>query len=60
MPWAPSDAKRHTSKADTSELQEEWASIANGVLKDSGDEGKAIRIANAHVAKRHGSGKKGK
>lgn len=58
MPWEPSDAKRHTKKATTRELQEEWASIANGVLADTGDEGRAIRIANAHVAKkRHKKGK---
>jgi len=50
MPWEPSDAPRHTKKASTQELREEWAHVANGVLQDTDDEGRAIRIANAHVA----------
>lgn len=58
MPWSASDAKRHTQKATSQGLREEWASIANGVLADTGDEGRAIRIANAHVAKKRR--KKGK
>jgi len=58
MPWQPSDATRHTKKADTEGLQQEWASIANGVLSDTGDEGRAIRIANAHVASKHAARKK--
>ncbi len=58
MPWSASDAKRHTKKATSRGLQEEWASIANGVLADTGDEGRAIRIANAHVAQKRR--KKGK
>jgi len=59
MPWEAKDAERFTKKAQGDGDAEEWASIANGVLKDTGDEGKAIRIANAHVAKKHGK-KKGK
>ncbi len=58
MPWEPTDAKGHTEKADTVELQEEWASIANGILSDTGDEGRAIAIANAHVASKHAARKK--
>jgi hypothetical protein len=53
MPWKPSDAQKHTRRACTKAGKEEWAKIANKVLKESGDEGKAIRIANAAVAKRH-------
>jgi len=60
MPWEPSDATRHTKKADTEQLRQQWASVANGVLRDSGDEGRAIRIANAHVAQKHRARKKGK
>lgn len=58
MPWEPSDARRHTQKADTEQLRQEWASVANGVLKDTGDEGRAVRIANAHVARKHAARKK--
>ncbi len=59
MPWEAKDAKRHTKRIDDQGDAEEWASIANGVLRDTGDEGKAIRIANAHVRdKRHKKGKK--
>lgn len=58
MPWEPSDAPRHTKKATTQGLREEWAHVANGVLDDTGDEGRAIRIANAHVAAKHAKRKK--
>lgn len=51
MPWTAADAYKHTKKADTKLEGKQWASIANSVLKDSGDEGKAIRIANAAVKK---------
>lgn len=57
MPWKSSDAKSHTKKANTPSEKAKWAKIANAVLKQSGDEGKAIRIANAKVSK---SGKRGK
>lgn len=46
MPWTSSDADRH-KKGLTPLQQKRWAAIANDVLKSSGDEGKAIRIANA-------------
>ncbi len=55
MPWKPSQAKSHTKKADTPEKREKWAKVANSALKQYGDEGKAVRIANAAVG-----GKKGK
>ena len=51
MPWLPEDAYRHDHKADTPELQRLWAEVANSVLADTGDEGRAIRIANSAVAK---------
>lgn len=57
MPWSPSDGpSRHTKKADTPGAKKQWAAVANKVLADSGDDGKAIRIANAAVAKRKGVG----
>lgn len=52
MPWSPDDGpSRHTKKANTPASKNQWSTIANKVLADSGDDGKAIRIANAAVAK---------
>jgi uncharacterized protein YdaT len=59
MPYKPSDAKSKTKKADTPARKKQFASTANAVMKKGGDEGKAIRIANAAVAKSKGTqGKK--
>jgi hypothetical protein len=52
MPWSPSDATAKTRWADTPELQSLWAEIANQVLEATGDEGRAIREANAVVHRR--------
>jgi hypothetical protein len=52
MPWRPEDAQRHTHKADSEELRALWAEVANRTLEQTGDEGRAIRIANAVVARR--------
>jgi hypothetical protein len=49
MPWTPDDAERHTHKATTRELTELWAKVANDCLERTGDEGRAIREANAVV-----------
>lgn len=54
MPWQPSDAQGHTKKADTPEKQKRWAAIANAALADKGDEGYAIRVANAAIGKAAG------
>ena len=52
MPWTPkSGPSRHTKKASTPAKKKAWSETANAVLKESGDEGKAIRIANARIAK---------
>jgi hypothetical protein len=52
MPWTAADAKSHTKEADTPAKQKAWAKIANSALKQyDGDEGKAIAVANAAVAK---------
>jgi hypothetical protein len=51
MPWTPNDAERHTHKATTTELKELWAKVANEALQRTGDEGRAIREANAVVAR---------
>ena len=51
MPWSASDAHKKTHAADTSAEKHKWQAIANTVLKKDGDEGKAIRIANAAMHK---------
>ncbi|HEY1504311.1 MAG TPA: hypothetical protein VGF92_08425 [Stellaceae bacterium] len=51
MPWVAGDAKRHTHKATTPALKELWAKVANDALDRTGDEGRAIREANAVVAR---------
>lgn len=52
MPWTAKEAKGHTKKAKSAGAKKQWSATANAVLAKSGDEGKAIRIANAAVAKR--------
>jgi len=49
MPWTPKDASAKTRKASSPAKKKKWAGVANAVLKKSGDDGKAIRIANAAV-----------
>jgi len=51
MPWTAADASRHTKKADDPKRQRMWADIANSELAETGDEGRAIREANATVAR---------
>ena len=51
MPWIPEDAERHTHKATTWTLKELWAKVANEYLERTGDEGRAIREANAVVGR---------
>jgi hypothetical protein len=51
MPWLPEDAPRHTHKADTAALRRIWNELANTVLEDAGDEGRAVRTANGVVAR---------
>lgn len=51
MPWTMESAGRHTRKATTAATKKQWADTANAVLAKTGDEGKAIRIANAAVKK---------
>jgi len=47
MPWKPEDASRHMAAAKPHGKQ--WAEVANSVLAETGDEGRAIREANAAV-----------
>lgn len=54
MPWTPSDGpSRHTKKADTPEKKRQWAKVANSVREKTGDEGRAVREANAVVGRAH-------
>ena len=52
MPWKPADALCHTKKAKSTTAQRQWADVANAVLQKTGDEARAVREANAAVAKR--------
>jgi hypothetical protein len=56
MPWTANDAPKHTRKATTSELKELWAKVANESLERTSDEGRAVREANAVVARQARSG----
>jgi hypothetical protein len=56
MPWTPSDAENHTHKATTQVLKQLWAKVANETLERNGDEGRAIREANAVVARQAEAG----
>ena len=52
MPWGAKDAKRHTKKARSPGAQGLWAQIANQVLAKTGNEGRAVREANAVIKRR--------
>lgn len=52
MPWSARSATKHTHKAKSPKAKRQWSKVANKVLDETGDEGRAIRIANAAVAKR--------
>jgi hypothetical protein len=57
MPWSPSDAPRHTKKANTPKKKRQFAHVANKVLAATGDEGRAIREANTVVGRRRRNSK---
>jgi hypothetical protein len=60
MPWKPEDAKRHDKKVSSPKQERQWSDVANSVLKETGDEGRAVREANG-VAMKQGIAKfKGK
>jgi len=52
MPWKPDQAASHTKKAKSPAAKKQWAATADAVLKKTGSDGEAIRIANAAVRKR--------
>lgn len=49
MPWKTKDAKGHSKSVDA----KKWSRVANAILKKTGNEGQAIRVANT-VAKKKG------
>lgn len=52
MPWTA--AAKHNKKA-TGKAAKQWSAVANNVLARSGNDGRAIREANAVIARRkHG------
>jgi len=51
MPWTSNDAESHTHKATTPTLKALWAKVANDRLENTGDESRAIREANAVIAR---------
>jgi hypothetical protein len=52
MPWVADDAPKFNKKTVRSlHLRQTWADAANKALREYGDEGRAIRIANAAVSR---------
>jgi len=49
MPWKDEDATRHTKLASNATRRRQWRKVANSVLEETGDEGHAVRAANAAV-----------
>lgn len=49
MPWQPADASRHDKKAKSPKQERQWSDVANSVLKETGDEGRAVREANGVI-----------
>ena len=52
MPWTNTDAPKFNVKtANNPHLATVWANAANAALREYGDEGRAIQVANAAVTK---------
>ncbi len=49
MPWTAKSFRNRHNKKLTSGQSQKAAKTANAILRETGDEGKAIRIANAAV-----------
>ena len=47
MPWQASDAQSHNKAAKTAKDKNMWAHVANSVLQRTGNDGLAVREANA-------------
>ena len=57
MPWNAGDASKKTKKASTPNLKKQWRDIANNVLSKTGDDAKAIKVANGVIKRRKAKGK---
>jgi len=51
VPWTVKDVERH-KKGLSPAGKRKWVAVANSVLKQTGDEGRAIRVANAMTSDR--------
>lgn len=49
IPWTPEQATKFTKAANTRKRKRAWSHVANSVLKQTGNEAKAIKAANAAV-----------
>lgn len=58
MPWNAEEFKNKHNKKLSGIQAKKAADIANAVLKRTGDEGQAVRVANAQVRKGKSSSKK--
>ena len=54
MPWTPQQFKSRHNKGLSGSQSAEAAKVANAILKKTGDEGKAIAIANAMARRARG------
>lgn len=52
MPWSAKDASKKTKKAKSPKAKRQWRDVADSVLSKTGDEGRAVREANAVVGRR--------
>jgi uncharacterized protein YdaT len=52
MPWTSKDVPGKTKKAKSAKSKRQWTDVANGVLKKTGDDARAIKEANAVVGRR--------
>ena len=55
MPWTGESFRSKHNKKLTIEQASKAAKIANAILRDTGDETKAIRIANYEISKNKSS-----
>jgi uncharacterized protein YdaT len=52
MPWTPASFKTRHNKGLTPAEAKKAAAIANTIIEETGDDAKAIRIANAQVKRK--------
>ena len=52
MTWSAEEFRARHNKGLDPELAAEAAEIANGVLAETGDEAKAVKVANAKISRK--------